>query len=55
MTHSEAARYNDAITGVLHPGAMGATVAAGDIYQRLGAFKDASGTTVDEMLEALLG
>ena len=28
--------------------------AASDVYQRLGAFKDSPGTTVEEMLEALL-
>ena len=28
--------------------------AAGEVYERLRAFKDAPGTTVDEMLEALL-
>lgn len=29
--------------------------AAGEVYRRLGAFKDSPGTTVEEMLEALLG
>lgn len=29
--------------------------AAGDVYRRLGAFKDSPGITVEEMLEALLG